>query len=512
MLIPLADLAQTTPEWVNAFQGISNDGLQIDQAGNCYVLGHFQGDSISLDTSYLVGYSSDGIQQWVRKINGIGPYQQLAKDDSNNVYISTRISNATTFYNFFTQKYSPAGNLTWSKEFNSIWNNQDAAHDIKIDHSGNVYVLGESKNDTTFDYEISIIKYNAAGNEIWTRYLKYPNDNGRGISLDVDIYENAYLLSWSQDIAGNTLITKVNKNGDIVWDKRFFIENNCVLSSIKLYDNNQIYALGNICDGQGGSDIYLIKLDSSGGNPWSFIYDAESGSGNNGQDIMHAMAFDTNGDVILAGEKNSGSLIGEMLVVKVSKAGDLMWAEPYSGNGKPNGANDVEVGSDGKIYAFGWNYSSTLLHNIFCLLIYNGDGDLLSVVNYFLGENYEVGSHVELDALNNIYASGSFLSPGNPQMITMKYGTEVGITSIADQGHVNIFPTPSSGIINIESTPSIENCTISVMNMFGQLIEQRTIQLKPHTKIDLTDLAPGEYILKIMTSSAVYGEKLMIIE
>lgn len=82
------------------------------------------------------------------------------------------------------------------------------------------------------------------------------------------------------------------------------------------------------------------------------------------------------------------------------------------------------------------------------------------------------------------------------------------VTETAVESPINIFPNPSTGILNIENAV---NSTISVFNIIGE--EIITVdQATQNTKIDLSKYAEGTYIVRVVSENNVVSKKINLIK
>lgn len=73
---------------------------------------------------------------------------------------------------------------------------------------------------------------------------------------------------------------------------------------------------------------------------------------------------------------------------------------------------------------------------------------------------------------------------------------------------VNIYPNPSTGILNIENAA---NATIKVYNIIGD--EVTSIEkANSNTRIDLNRFAQGTYIVKVISNNNVVSKKINLIK
>ncbi len=89
--------------------------------------------------------------------------------------------------------------------------------------------------------------------------------------------------------------------------------------------------------------------------------------------------------------------------------------------------------------------------------------------------------------------------------IHTKNETAVESVSMAD---VNMYPNPTSGIINFSN---VENATIEVINMMGQVVAN-VENATENTTIDLSGVANGNYIVRVVKNGNVATSKLNIVK
>jgi hypothetical protein len=104
--------------------------------------------------------------------------------------------------------------------------------------------------------------------------------------------------------------------------------------------------------GAGGGDVYLIKTDSLGDILWSETYGTSPGS-----DIGHSVRQDSDGCYVIAGHTlNSGVGGSDVYVLKADSSGNLVWSRTYGGFAVNVGWS-VEVASDGGYVIAGYTSS-----------------------------------------------------------------------------------------------------------------------------------------------------------
>ncbi len=96
---------------------------------------------------------------------------------------------------------------------------------------------------------------------------------------------------------------------------------------------------------------------------------------------------------------------------------------------------------------------------------------------------------------------------GDEQDWTVKVSevTAIGISALSEN-EINIYPTPSKGIINITNA---NNSKLSVINSNGKTVLNTTIN---NNSIDLTNLTPGIYYLRIVKNTNTITKTINIIK
>jgi len=158
--------------WSVSYNGLANSndyaqGVAVDSSGNVYVAGYsFNGANHDY---YTVKYDSGGSEVWdvsyAGPANGYDAAWDVAVDGSGNVYVTGSSFNGAN-YDYFTIKYNSGGSEVWKVAYNGPANGADHAQGVAVDGSGNVYVTGYSNNGANYDY--FTIKYDSGGSSSTT--------------------------------------------------------------------------------------------------------------------------------------------------------------------------------------------------------------------------------------------------------------------------------------------------------------------------------------------------------
>ncbi|MHC9538736.1 MAG: hypothetical protein AB9903_04385 [Vulcanimicrobiota bacterium] len=178
-------------------------------------------------------------------------------------------SNGST--DVFVAKYDGTGSLMWSAAFGSV--NADAAHSLKLDKSGNVYVTGYFEGDMKVSDSVTlnaagsrdafVIKLNPDGAVLWAFSLGYAGGSqGTAEGMDLAIAQNGALY-----VTGKFQGTADFSHGG---------------GASPLTSN-------------GASDIFVACYDLQGACRWAFAL------GSAGADEGKALALTSQGELLMAG-------------------------------------------------------------------------------------------------------------------------------------------------------------------------------------------------------------------
>ncbi len=371
--------------------------------------------------------------------------------------------------------YASSQNLKWAKSIGGI--KSDRGELIACDNFGNVYTVGNFTGTVDLDpgsgiqfhsshgggnVDLFITKMNSLGNLIWAKSLggDYPD-----VPIDIAV-----------DAVGNIIVTGTFK-GTVDFDPA---AGNFKLSS---------YSITNTYPS--GSDIFILKLDSSG----NFVWVKRQGGMKN--DKPTSISIDISGNVIIAGEYEDSSDfdpgVGEymlnangnvfaMFFSKLDVFGNFLWAKGISSKGSEDR---------------GWVYAMSLdvLGNIIATGSYFGSTDFDPGKNVFILNSKGYGD-VFILKLNS---SGNFIwakSMGGPN----DYFSDDCAVAMDIDKQGNIFTTgyfsssadfdPGSGEYFLNSTSKYrekEDIFISKLDSSGNFLWAKALPNKGYVSSILAD-------------------------
>lgn len=276
-------------------------GIVVDDLGNCYITGFFQGPSDFNPGSgtatlspingnqgiYFAKYDANGNYIYANSIStsiaGLG--HGIGIDANGNCYITGTFWGTADFdpdagtanlyapsgWNVYLACYDASGDYVFANSIcNASGNNN---YGIVTDELGNCFLSGSFNSASDFDPgagianltpigsdDIYFAKYNSSGNYMFAKSIGSANLDGAN-DIAIDAAGNCYITGWFQDT--------VDFNPD-------------TLSSVNIISN-------------GVFDIYFAKYDTSG----NYVYAKTIGS--TGYDNGGGIALDQSGNCYLTG-------------------------------------------------------------------------------------------------------------------------------------------------------------------------------------------------------------------
>jgi hypothetical protein len=549
--------------WAKTMGGNNSEGgadIAVDASGNVYTIGQFYGTAdfdpgagtcfftnpnpLGEYDIYISKLDPSGNFVWAKQISARSAYTTAYNPsisiDANGDIVYSGIFRGTvdfdpgpatfnmvasTYFDIFICKISPAGNFIWAKQISGALS--DIVSEIDTDASGNILAIGWFSDSTDFDPGPGTYK------------LGTPS-----------MYNHAIF------------VCKLNTSGDLVWAKKMGGDDQQlgwgdIPRAVEVDASDNIYITG-IYDGAEDFDpgagtfmlnapvifhAFIVKLDASGNFTW-----AKECGGNVSNEYMrgNTIAINASGDVYYAGDfkgtfdfdPGPGTTIlspgsGEhTFIIKLDVSGNFIWAKAFTGVG------DVEVrmtlNNAGDLYFTGTFYDTVdfdpgpAVYSFYAPSSRTYITKLDPSGNFTWANIFETGQSngnaIELDAFECIYITGSAgpnvdFDPGpavyNVPVSSLYSDAYVCKFSPANLGvqenginNLLVYPNPANSILTIQN-PSAEKTKLALYAIAGELINVFEME-NSGTQIDVSSLANGMYFLIAETTQGKTIAKIQV--
>lgn len=309
-------------------QQTHGEGIGLDSSGNIYVTGYTVavGDG---EEGFIAKYNSSGTLQWDKRLGSSSSadrFQRCVVDSSNDIITVGTYQQASTSYQneILIAKYNGSGVLQWNRKIDG--SGDDSAVGITVDSSNNIYIAGQTASSgVQGSNDMFIAKYNSSGTIQWKRTLGTTN-NDVAKNVRVDSSGDVYLLGYSLVSTYDAILAKYNSSGTFQWDTRLYGSGSEFAWGLAIDSSDDIIISGysNSPGTSGSYDGLIAKYNSSG----TLVFQKLLGlslSGSNPSDRLIGCAVNANDDIIVCGYST------------VTGNGDSAWVAKVAGDGSGTG-------------------------------------------------------------------------------------------------------------------------------------------------------------------------------
>ena len=324
-------------------------------------------------------------------------------------------------------KLDENGNKVWEKTYGG--SGDDYAFSIQQTTDGGYIVAGYTSSFGEGNYDFYIIKLDANGNKLWEKTFggSY-NDKAYSIQQTTD---GGYIVAGSTISFGeggsDVYVIKLDKNGDKVWEKTFGgIADDEAKSIQQTTDGGYIVAGYTFSFGEGGSDVYVIKLYENGNESWEKTF------GGNGWDEASFIQQTNDEGYIVAGYTFSfGEGWDDVYVIKLDKNGNKVWDKTYGG-GNGDRANSIQQTKDGGYIVAGMTSSLGAGNYDFYIIKLDANGNKLWEKT-FGGSKYDPAWSIQQTNDGGYIVAGSTISFGAG-------GSDIYVIKLDENGNTAPYP------------------------------------------------------------------------
>ena len=301
-------------------------------------------------------YSSNGSVLWSQTLGGPNIFAHargVAVDSADNVIAVGDVAGL-----FTVAKWDAFGNLLWSfPDPQAQVQELGSASSVAVDRNDNIFVGGDVYTLDPMGLpgpdQFAVMRFQPNGTRAWEQLLGF---SGAADSVAVDA-NNDVIAGGTTSFDSPQLFYVVklgNGKGDVRWSQ-VVKGNSGEALSVAVDPQNNVLAAGYVDNAT--RDFTVTKLTPDTGD---FVWLKELDSPSNSIDIAYAVASDSAGNAVVAGDLRDASGLDQFTVLKMAAAdGSTVWSKFLQGNGTPtreddNVARAVAVDGQGNVVAAGW--------------------------------------------------------------------------------------------------------------------------------------------------------------
>jgi len=339
--ICLTSVAAAQTSWWRTYGGTGLDwgnSVQPTSDGGYVIAGTTDYDGAG--GAYLVKTNASGDTQWTRTYGWSGEGCSVQQTSDGGYIVAGGVDGVDLI------KTDALGDTLWTRTYQTFWS---VGYSVQQTTDGGYIVAGSARS---LESSVYLIKADASGSTLWTRtYGGTDLDWGNSVQQTSD---SGYI------IAGGTLsfgaggsdvyLIKTDSSGDTLWTRTYggasYEEGMSVCQTL---DSGYIIAGGTSSFGAGAPDstnVYLIKTNTSGDTQWTRTY------GGTSDDEGNSVQQTADGGYIVAGSTGSfGAGDWDVYLIKTDASGDTLWTRPYGGVSLDEGCSVQQTSDSGYIIA-----------------------------------------------------------------------------------------------------------------------------------------------------------------
>ncbi len=283
-------------------------GVTVDTAGSIYVAG-YQGVTGESANVFVRKYDNTGDPQWTDTFDGGGGSSDVAnaiiEDPDGNFVVAGYVTITGEGRNVWVRKYSPDGNVLWTRTWAGDTNEHDVAWAIAASGDGHYYVAGSTEVGAEGE-NTWLGKLDIDGNVLWTRSHNGQaglGDRFRGVTADasgvvVCGYEDHGAYPWQ------AFLRKYDADGAIEWT---VIDAGGTTEGAHCFDVEQA---GNGDYVWGGGENFMdvrhavvARIAADGTQKWRSVLPSPA----DGPDFARDIAFTAQGSILVGGRIDAGT-------------------------------------------------------------------------------------------------------------------------------------------------------------------------------------------------------------
>jgi len=444
-------------------------------------------------------------------------------------------------------------NLIWEKTFNVT---QFAMMEAIQTKDKNIVLMGIASNNLT------IVKFDTLGNILYTK--RYTNVSGN-ITMSTIApavgNDTGFILGGGNCVGANFLI-KCDANGNVLWSKQF---NNFMFSASKnatsiVHSGTGYLVASDVMTSTVtaiATDAAVMRIDAAGNLQWykqlSMPADREmprqlirrsnnafsllcSTGYNNGTELVYFFdstltnvsykkyssslninifsgVADNSGGLIIDGAHAVNASINKGLLFRVDGSGNILWqkqSDPAPGTFNTGFGYMIKNNSN---YIFTAVTAFTSTGFGIGVIDVNGNGlcqnSASSITSTSVNPFTITTPSVMVTNIPVIVTATSFTNPLAAFTPSVYCGITTGVSEMSLIESINIYPNPSSGLVNFNFKSDLNGSLLKISNAMGAIISEQKISAEDFA-LDFSNYASGIYNITILGTNGTYTKKIVI--
>ncbi|HAS46036.1 MAG TPA: hypothetical protein DCS93_36475 [Microscillaceae bacterium] len=318
---------------------------------------------------FLVKADQNGNEVWNRNLGGHAGKSIQNTPDGGFVILGDTVASDTS--SFVLIKTDGEGQVQWSINY-GLPNRNEVATNVQLTTDGGYLMMGNIlNNDGSSD--IYVIKTDGQGTIIRERVYGFANlQNSTATILEDATTKDILWCGTAFTATSATSDIRVVRANDIVntqWDFFFGGTENEIGKDMKQVSDGYVIVGTTSSEGNGGSDVFLIKISEQGVLQWSKTF------GGAANDEGEAISITDDGGFIITGSTESEGEGGkDVFLIKTDADGNQVWTKTFGGTRNDVGRIVLQTQDKGFLVL------STIIfenNNMLALIKTNEGGDLV---------------------------------------------------------------------------------------------------------------------------------------
>jgi hypothetical protein len=319
-----------------------------------------------------------------------------------------------------------SGNALWARFYGG--NENDDGRSIQQTADGGYVIVGHTESFGAGGSDVYLIKTDSSGDTLWTRsYGGNQNDDGRSVQQTAD---GGYVMAGHTESFGaggsDIYLIKTDSSGDTLWTRSYGGDENEYGQSVQqTADGGYVITGYTESYGAGYSDTYLIRTDSTGDTLWTRTMGGDS------WEVGYSVQQTIDGGYVIVGSTESfGAGYSDVYLIRTDSVGDTLWTRTYGGYFWEVGYSVQQTADGGYVITGGtWSFGDD--YGDVYLIRTDSSGDTLWTRTFGSNGDADVGYSIQQTA------DGGYITAGSAEQLGEYWG-DVYLIKTDPDGNVGI--------------------------------------------------------------------------